>query len=169
MDVITEKEKHALSKNNQLIVFRLGDEEFGLMIDQIKEVVITPPITKVPLSPSYIKGVANIRGNIIAIIDMEERFGFKKDEEGSRDKSNFTLVVESEDLKMGILSREVPNTLAVPTESIEQSPNIISEQSSEKNYIKGIVKINNRLIILVDIYKIIAKDDITGTLQNSKI
>jgi purine-binding chemotaxis protein CheW len=163
--MVNEKQQ---TKNSQLIVFRQGNEEFGFLIDQIKEVVITPPITKVPLSPSYVRGVANIRGNIIAIVDMEERFGLKKTLDENSNKVNFTLVVESEDFKMGILSQEVPNTLAISESDIEQTPNIISDQSNERNYIKGIVKIGHRLIILIDIYKIINKEDVSSTLLNSK-
>ena len=58
----------------QLIVFRLGDEDYGIRIEQVKEVTITPDVAKMPKTPPFIKGIANLRGDIIAILDLEERF-----------------------------------------------------------------------------------------------
>lgn len=171
---LTTKNEHTGSefKTTQIIVFKLGEEEYGLQIDQIKEVVLTPNITRIPLTSKHIKGVANVRGNILAIIDLEERFGLKTDNDtvNNVSKPNFTLVVESEDFKMGILVREVPNTLAISEKDIDVSPNIIQDTSQDKNYIKGIVKKQNRLIILIDVFKIINKEEVnnvtTQTIKN---
>jgi len=158
-----QKEKMGVEsyKNFQVIVFKLGTEEYGLTIDQIKEVVITPNITKVPLAAFYVKGVANVRGNILAVIDLEERFGLRSAQAtDAEEKHNYTLVVESDDLKMGILVKDVPNTLSISEKNIDESPNIIQDQNVEKNYIKGIIKLQNRLIILIDIFKVIAKEEV---------
>ena len=144
----------AIASNFQIIVFKQGEEEYALHIDQIKEVVITPNITRMPQTPSFVRGVANIRGNIIAIIDLEEMFGLKRTREAHLGK-NFTLVVESEDLKMGILVNEVPNTLSVPAKDFDESVNIINDSHVNSNYIRGIIKSNERLIILIDIFKVI--------------
>jgi purine-binding chemotaxis protein CheW len=152
-----EVSKHS---RTQLIVFKLGKEEYGLAIDQIKEVVLTPNITRMPQTPSYIKGVANIRGNIIAILDLEEKFGLA-DKTGEVARSgNYTLVVASEEYKIGILVKEVPNTLSVSKADIDETVNIVHDDKQEGNYIKGIVKVNNRLIILIDIYQIMSRHEI---------
>ena len=74
-------QKKDISRRIQLIIFKLGTEEYALSIDQIKEVVLTPRIAKMPQTPSYIKGVANIRGNIIAILDLEQKFGIEQTRE----------------------------------------------------------------------------------------
>jgi purine-binding chemotaxis protein CheW len=163
-----ENGKNSSYRTMQLIVFKIGHEEYGLVIDQIKEVVITPNISKIPLTPNYIKGVANVRGNILAIIDLSERFGLNAASEKTPvvKQQNYTLVVESEDFKMGILVKEVPNTLTVTQSDIDQSPNVISEGNSEKNYIKGIVKSGERMIILIDVFKIISKDEVNGSILN---
>lgn len=152
-------------KNLQVIVFKLGGEEYGLQIEQIKEVVITPNITKVPLTPKYIKGVANIRGNILAIIDLERKFGLnKKKKEAKKNdeiaEGNYSLVVESPIYRMAILVKEVPNTLSVSEKEIDVSPDTIVGTNLEKNYVKGIIKLDEekRLIILIDAYKIIEKE-----------
>jgi purine-binding chemotaxis protein CheW len=147
----------------QIIVFRQGDEEYALHIDQIKEVVITPSITRMPQTPSYIKGVANIRGNIIAILDLEEKFNLNR-LPGTGAENNYTLVVESDDLKMGILVREVPNTLNISPADFDESVGIISDVNTDSNYIKGIVKYDKRLIILIDIFKVIDQD-MLGSLK----
>lgn len=142
------------SSTMQIVVFKLGEEEYGLHIDQIKEVVITPAITRMPQTQTYVKGVANIRGNVIAILDLEEKFDLARPTTETASKNNFTLVIESEDYKMGILVREVPNTLSISTSSIENSV-LTGDLQSEQSYITGIVKLEKRLIIMIDIFKVI--------------
>src|SRR5688500_3083168 len=85
-----------------LIIFKLGDEEFGIPIEQVKEVTITHPVSKMPKSPPFIKGVANIRGDIIAIMDMEERFNISKNEDDELPKQTYTLVTEFKDYFLGL-------------------------------------------------------------------
>lgn len=144
-------------QNEQVIVFKQAGEEYGLLIDQIKEVVITPAITRMPQTPHFIKGVANIRGNIIAIIDLEEKFGIKS-ENSTRNSSahGYTLVIESEEFKMGVLVSEVPNTLTISTKDIEEASNFATSGNVDQDYIKGIIKLENRLVILIDIFKVLS-------------
>jgi purine-binding chemotaxis protein CheW len=141
------------SSTKQIVVFKLGQEEYGLHIDQIKEVVITPTITRMPQTPAFVRGVANIRGNVIAILDLEEKFGLVRNDV-TNGGNNFTLVIESDDYKMGILVREVPNTLSISSASIEDSV-FTGDHQSEQSYITGIVKLDKRLIIMIDIFKVI--------------
>ncbi|MDN4165915.1 chemotaxis protein CheW [Cytophagales bacterium LB-30] len=166
MEVKEKKKKNAESvaektyQNQQLIVFRLGQEEYALHIDQVKEVVITPHITRMPQTPSFVRGVANIRGNIIAIIDLEEKFGLSVGlEEPSKQANNFTLVIESEEFKIGVLVKEVPNTLSISEADIEETSNVIHEAGVESGYIKGVAKSGDRLIILIDILKIMSEKE----------
>jgi len=140
------------NQNKQIIVFKLGSEEYGLYIDQIKEVVLTPYITKLPEVADFVKGVANIRGNVISILDLEERFRINKN---SENYGKYTLVVASEEFKIGILVKEVPNTLSVSESSIEKSENFKATSTMGEDYIMGVVRMNGRLIILIDIYKVI--------------
>lgn len=151
-------------KRHQLIVFKLGNEEYGLNIDQIKEIVLTPSITKMPQTEDFIKGVSNIRGNIITIVDLEERFGVNTHlTQAEKEKSGqYTLVIESEALKIGVLVREVPTTLAASDNDIDESQNIVHDSSMDDNYIKGIVKVEGRLIILIDIFKVMTEEIINN-------
>lgn len=147
-------------RRHQLIVFKLGQEEYGLNIDQIKEIVLTPTITKMPQTEGFIKGVANIRGNIITIVDLEEKFGVNSHltQEEKEKLGQYTLVIESDTLKIGILVRSVPNTLAASDNDIDNSQNIVHDSAMDDNYIKGIVKIDERLIILIDIFKVMTEE-----------
>lgn len=138
----------------QIVVFKLGQEEYGLHIDQIKEVVITPTITRMPQTPVFVKGVANIRGNVIAILDLEDKFGLVRNTESIENGNNFTLVIESDEYKMGILVRDVPNTLSISSANIEDSV-FTGDHQAEQSYITGIVKLEKRLIIMIDIFKVI--------------
>lgn len=146
-----QKNAAAYEQTFQIVIFRLGNEEYALNIDQIKEVVRTPSITRMPQSLTYIKGVANIRGNIIAIIDLEEKFELKENSVNTSD--TFTLVVESDQHKMGIIVNEVPNTLAISPSDLDQS---MVAAENDQNYITGIVKLGSRLIILMDIFKVMS-------------
>lgn len=148
----------------QIVVFKLGNEEYGLHIDQIKEVVITPTITRMPQTQSYVKGVANIRGNVIAIFDLEDRFNLTRTIQSQGSK--YTLVVESEDVKLGLLVNEVPNTVSVNASDLDESVGIINDSNADTNYIKGIIKSGERLIILIDIFKVIDQE-MTGAIKKA--
>lgn len=159
-EIKQNKNEAAVAKAHsiQIVVFKLGQEEYGLHIDQIKEVVITPTITRMPQTPAFVKGVANIRGNVIAMLDLEEKFGLVRNQETEGKGNNFTLVIESEDYKMGILVREVPNTLSISSANIEDSV-FTGDFQSEQSYITGIVKLDKRLIIMIDIFKVINEQE----------
>ena len=144
-----------LEEQHQVIVFELGGKEYALFIEQIKEVVLTPKLARVPLSPHYIKGVANVRGNILAILDLEERFGLKVKKEVIIAKSNYTLVVESKKYSMGILVSKVPTTLGINEKNIDFSPNLTYDTKSQRDYVKGLIRLKERIIILIDIFKVI--------------
>jgi len=171
MSSIAKKKELNHVKKYQLIVFKLEGQEYALFIDQIKEVVVTPPLTPVPLTPSYIRGVANVRGEILAMIDLGERFGLKKqDQESTLKKWSFTLVIADEEKKMGLLVEELPQTLNVLETDMIQ-PSLIYQTEEEKNYIQSIVRLQTkentqRLIIVIDLNKIILKEEV-GTTINS--
>src|SRR5688572_6581503 len=95
-DEIAVKKDQAVEPSVHLIVFRLGEEEFGIRIEQVKEVTITPEIARMPKTPDFIKGVANVRGDIIAIMDLEERFKIRRHVDALSTSliGSYTLVIE---------------------------------------------------------------------------
>lgn len=161
--------KREASERIQLIIFKLGSEEYGLSIDQIKEVVLTPRIARMPQTPSYIKGVANIRGNIIAIMDLEQKFGLTKTVYNeSNENSNYTLVVESDEYKVGVLVKEVPNTLSISVSDIDTASNFVQYTSLDSESVIGVVKSGERMIIMIDMIKLIEAENIKETVNNIK-
>jgi purine-binding chemotaxis protein CheW len=142
-------------KARQIVVFKLGQEEYGLSIGQIKEVVLTPVITRMPCTQSYVRGVANIRGTVIAMLDLEEKFGLKAADASTDGRNHYTLVINSNELKIGILVRDVPNTLSISSDAIEQ----MFSADNDSSYITGIVKLDMRLIIMIDIFKVVNENE----------
>lgn len=162
-DVQREAEKHQKSKEQselmQLIIFKLAGEEYGLSIDQIKEVVLTPRIARMPQTPAYIKGVTNIRGNIIAIMDLEQKFGLGEGLIESA-KQDYTLVVENADFKIGILVKEVPNTLTIEVDDIDKASTLIQYSTLDASCLMGVVNVGDRMIILIDMIKLIESEGV---------
>jgi purine-binding chemotaxis protein CheW len=144
----------------QLVVFKLGKEEYALHIDQIKEVVLTPGIAKIPQTPHYISGVANIRGNIIAIVDLEAKFNLDHKDTDDEKTDKYTLVVESDSFKIGILVTEVPNTLTVAERDIDKSSTVLQYSNLDQDCIQGIVKSGDSMIIMVDMIKMMESEDL---------
>lgn len=145
-----------------LVVFKLGSEEYGVRIEQVKEVTVTPEIAKMPKTPSFIKGVANIRGDIIAIMDLEDRFGITPTSTAAtrKDPRTYTLVIESSDFTLGLIVQEVPQSLSIPISQIDKTPHIIQEKNIIQNFIEGIGKIEGRLIIVLDMHKILTSEEV---------
>lgn len=162
-----EIKKKEQSQRIQLIIFRMGSEEFGVSIEQIKEIVLTPNIAKMPQAPTYIKGVANIRGNIIAILNLEEKFGISESATIENKNSSYTMVLESETIKAGILVKDVPNTLTINVDDIDNASNFIQLSGVDENCIMGVVKSGERLIIMLDIMKLMETININTTVSKA--
>jgi purine-binding chemotaxis protein CheW len=145
-----------------LIVFKLGTEDYALKIEQVKEVTVTPGITRMPRTPEFVKGVANIRGDIIAIMDLEERFKMRPapTAESLLPNTTYTLVIEAKEYSIGIVVKEVPQSLNLAVSKIDKAPSFLQDTSINENYIEGIAKVGNRLIIVLDMYKILTNDEI---------
>ncbi|MCP2044501.1 chemotaxis protein CheW [Pontibacter sp. HSC-36F09] len=151
-----------------LIVFKLGAEEYGIKIDQVKEVTVTPNVTRMPRTPDFIKGVANIRGDIIAIMNLEERFGIRSVPLANdvNPHITYTLVIEAREYSIGVIVREVPQSLNLSMTKIDKTPSFLQDINIHENYIEGIAKVNSRLIIVLDMYKILTQDEIRELKNN---
>ncbi|NEM98986.1 chemotaxis protein CheW [Pontibacter burrus] len=158
------KEQQEKSKANEpllhLIVFKLGAEYYGIKIEQVKEVTVTPSITRMPRTPDFVKGVANIRGDIIAIMDLEERFGIKPVPASSENGITYTLVIEAKEYSIGVVVKEVPQSLNLSVSKMDKAPSFLQDIAVQENYIEGLAKVDNRLIIVLDMYKILSGDEI---------
>ena len=145
----------------QLIVFRLGDEDYGIRIEQVKEVTVTPEVVKMPKTPPFIKGIANLRGDIIAIVDLEERFQLRPAGRPVPDFS-YTLAVEAADYTLGLMVREVPRPVTLPVSYIEAAPEFVQDSGQRDKYLEGIAKLpdSEGVIIVLDMAKLLTPSEI---------
>lgn len=142
-----EQVENLNDQEKQVVVFKLGTEEFGASIDSVKEIrkMDDQKITVVPRTKEYIAGVVNLRGKIIPVIDLRLRFGMEK----VVNESNRIIVIEVEDDVCGVIVDAVNEVIKIPSTSIEVATEMIS--GINKDYIEGIAKIDSRLVILVNL------------------
>jgi purine-binding chemotaxis protein CheW len=140
----------------QLVVFTLGGESYAVDISMVREIIQPQSITRVPGTPSAIEGIINLRGSVIPVVDLRKRFQLEHIE---RNKATRIVVVGCRGHNVGVIVDSVAEVLRIPVESIESSAGIFHENSPE--YFLGIVKLTNRLIILLDIDQVLSLDEIT--------
>lgn len=133
----------------QLVSFKLGDEEFGIDILKVQEINKMMQITKVPNAPIFIEGVVNLRGRIIPVICLRKRLNMKKEE---IDNKTRIIVVELTGTTVGFIVDEVSEVLRIPKNVTEAPPAMVSGIESE--YITAVGKLDDRLLILLDLEKI---------------
>ncbi len=138
----------------QLVTFKLGTEEFGVDILKVQEINKMMSITKIPNAPAFIEGVINLRGKIIPIVDLRKRLGFR---EKPYDKSTRIIVVELEGLVLGFIVDSVSEVLRIPENTIEPPPSMVAGIESE--YIEGVGKLDDRLLILLELKKIFSSPE----------
>ncbi len=141
-----------IDKHLQIVGLRIGRETLGLPISVVREIVRVPEITPVPNAPLHIEGVINLRGKIIAVIDLGKRFGEAAIERGSRSR---IVVVEMEERLVGLLVKSASEVLRIAPSEIEAPQNVFPNE--DMNYVTGVGKLNDRLIILLDLSRILQR------------
>ncbi len=143
-----------VEQEKQLVVFDLYNEEFGLEITQVREIIKLPSITKLPHVSDYVKGVTNIRGEIIPIISLRKRFSITEEENTSETR---VIIVDISDNQVGFIVDAVTEVMRIPASAIEPPPTNIA--GLNKNYLKGVAKVEQRLIILLEVNKILTSSE----------
>lgn len=138
---------------HQLVVFSLGLEEFAVNIMQVQEIIRIPEITRIPRSPDYVKGVINIRGKIIVVMDLDKRFGMSQKD--MTDESR-VVVVDIDGTVIGLVVDSVSEVIRLQGSNIDQTPEVIAQMISAE-YLKGVGKLEDRLLILLDLENIISE------------
>ncbi|MBA2861943.1 chemotaxis protein CheW [Methanococcus maripaludis] len=136
----------------KVVVFKLASNEYCLRVTGVREVLKLQDITSIPNTPSYIVGVTNIRGEIMPIIDLRKKLNLFEDV-ADEDSEKLVMVVEIDGVPIGILVDSVSDVMQISSEQIEDIEGIKKNASGE--YIEGIAKIGNRLIIILDIKNLI--------------
>ncbi len=147
-------EKRELEERDVLVVFPLGKEKYAISIEKVKEVVKLPPIAPIPQSEDFILGVGNIRGNVIAVTDLAKRLNLDNEADIDMTKA-FVIVLKDANVHAGMIVAEVPDTIVVNRSQINTSSAVIKNLSAADQFIKGIVKVDSDMIILIDILEMI--------------
>jgi purine-binding chemotaxis protein CheW len=143
-----------MEKDLQVVGFRIGNETFGVRIGSVREIVRVPEITAVPSAPETVEGVINLRGKIIPVMDLRKRFG---QADIQPDKKNRILVVELENKLVGLIVNAASEVLKIAPSEIEAPGNLFAE--GESSYVIGVGKLKGRLIILLDIAKLLRRPE----------
>jgi purine-binding chemotaxis protein CheW len=143
-----------MEKELQVVGFRIGDETFGVRIGSVREIVRVPEITTVPNAQDTIEGVINLRGKIIPVIDLRKRFG---QTQIVTDKKNRILVVELDGKLVGLIVNSASEVLKIPPSEIESPGSVFADNGS--SYVTGVGKLKGRLIILLDISKLLHRPE----------
>ena len=147
----------------QLVVFDVAGESYGINIAAVESIIKMQNITKLPHAKEFIKGVTNLRGSVLPVIDLRTRFGLEPQQET---KQTRIIIVTMNKLKVGAVVDGVSEVLSVPDDAIEAIPVTVSSVNSA--FLKGIVRIENRLIILLDLGKVLEFEEqqALATIQN---
>ncbi len=144
-----------MAKELHIVGFRVGRETFGVPIGLVHEIVRVPEITSVPDSPGYVEGVINLRGKIVSVVDLRKRFGEKTI---TTNKKNRILVTEVEGKMVGLIVDAASEVIKLPESEVDLPPSVFEE--GELNYVTGVGKLQGRLVILIDLSKILQKGEL---------
>ena len=148
--VLEERHEETIGDLLQLVTFHLENEEYGINILDVQEIIRPSEITAVPNSPDYIEGVINLRGRVIPIINLRKKFSLVA-EGGEKDEK--IIVVDVKGRIVGLLVDRVNEVLRVKTTLIEPPPVLTPRSHSE--YISGVCKLEGRLLIMLDLERLI--------------
>ena len=144
-----------MDKDIQVVGLRIGRETFGIPIGVVREIVRVPEITSVPNAPDYIEGVINLRGRIVPVVDLRKRF---REVVAAPNKKNRIVVVELDGRPLGLIVNSASEVLKIPPSEIE-APHAVF-QEGELNYITGVGKVRGRLVILLDLSRILQRGEL---------
>ena len=136
--------------NKQYITFNLGQERYGIELKEGKEILIPPEITRVPHTPAYVKGVINLRGGVITVLDFKDILGIENDQIYEQEDQRI-IIITIENITVGFIVDNMQGILKIEGEDIERENN--NETNSE--FIKGIYTENNKVIPIIDLKRLI--------------
>lgn len=143
-------EENYLNDEMQLVIFKLGREEYGVSILQVQEIKRITEITRVPHTPDYIKGVINLRGSVLPVIDLKNRLNLPQ--QASTEDTRI-IIVKVEELSIGMVVDAVSEVLTISQQNVD-SPEVVAG-SVAANYLSGVGKLEDRLLILLNLEAII--------------
>ena len=148
------EETNILTEETQLVVFDLAAEYYGVDINDVREIMRMQVITRVPGAPSFVEGVINLRGRVVPVVDLRKRLRLTI---GEQTKESRIVVVDIGGRNVGVMVDAVTEVLRIPLSSVEPPSSMIANVNSD--YLKGIAKLEAKLIILLDLNKVLSADE----------
>lgn len=143
------------TQKDKFLTFSMGRESYGIEIQYVTEIIGIQAITEVPELPSYVKGIINLRGKIVPVMDV--RLRFKKEPREYNDRT-CVIVIDIGDLSIGLIVDSVSEVLTIPEQDIEEPPQI--NKGLNNRYIKNIGKVGNDIKLLLDCEKLLTDDEL---------
>lgn len=145
-----------MAEELKVIVFTLANEEYGIEVDKVKTIERLSPITRVPNTPAFVKGVINLRGVVVPVIDLRGRFGLPETEPTENTR---VIIVSAHDMEVGFIVDSANDVLDVMSDTIETPPEVVGGVKAK--YLRGVAKIGEeRLLILLHLAEVLNKSEI---------
>lgn len=152
-----QKAAAAAERMLQLVAFRLGTEEYGVEIMKVQEIIRIQSITRVPQMPAFIEGVINLRGSVIPVLDLRKRFAMEATTIGHEAR---IVIVSIDGRIIGVIVDAVSEVKRIPESQIDPPPPVMAGIGRE--YLRGVGKLDGRLIILLDLERILSNEEKEG-------
>lgn len=144
-----------MTRDIQIVGLRVGRETYGVPISLVREIVRVPEITAVPNSQKHVEGVINLRGKIISVVDLRKRFG---ETEIETNRKNRIVVVELENRTVGLIVNAASEVLKISPADVEPPSSVFL--SNDIDYVTGVGKLKDRLVILLDLNKLLSSREL---------
>jgi purine-binding chemotaxis protein CheW len=141
-----------VSEQCNIVGFRVGSETFGVAIHAVHEIVRMEQITALPNAPAHVEGVINLRGHVVPVVDLRKRLG----EPRTKHKKNRIVFADVNGCMTGLIVDSANEVLRVSASDIEPAPTVLGDADS--HYVRGVAKIRDRLIILIDLNRLLGFD-----------
>ncbi len=153
----------AQSRRERYLTFFLGEEQYGIAIDRIKEIIAMMKVTYVPKTPSYIRGVINLRGSIIPVVDTRLRFGMEPKE---ADMHTTIVIVEVEKVNIGFIVDRVEEVASIDSAHLSEPPKFGS--NIDTDFICAMAQIEENVVMILDVLKLFEADELVSLEQIQK-
>lgn len=149
-----------LTDEVQLVTFKVDNEEYGVPIMQVQEVIRLAAIVRVPGAPAFVEGIMDLRGKVLPVVDLRRRFHLPTVEHTA---SSRIVVVNIADMTIGLIVDSITEVLRLPKSAIEPPPRIVA--GIESRFVQGIGRLDKRLLILLDLDRIFSEEEMAGLSQ----
>jgi purine-binding chemotaxis protein CheW len=153
----TQKKLAGVGDENQFVTFSIGEEIYGVEVLHVQEIIGMTQITHVPNTISFMKGVINLRGAVVPVVDMRIKFGMNKKE---YDSFTVIIIVEVKRRLIGMIVDTVSDVASIPVDSIQSTPHFTAK--IESDFIRGIGQLDDKLVIVLDVERIMSADELVS-------